>query len=159
MLSAGAFIFLREGGGKDSPSGKPLLGAPLKMVRYFLGSPTSPCPPGPTLGCGPVGTQALKTSSWIRLHHLLALLAPLSPHQSLFPMSEAPSDQKNPIGNSLLALVEFIRPSVRLSIHPCHQFDHLAPLAGQVSHHQPGEPVRAAYALPLPHHIHPYEGA
>lgn len=89
----------------------------------------------------------------------LGPLGPLSPHQSLFPMSEAPSDQKNPIGNSPLAFVEFIRPSVHLSIHPCHQFDHLAPLAGQVSHHQPGEPVRAAYALPLPHHIHPYEGA
>lgn len=65
VLSAGAFIFLGEGGGKDSPLGNPFPGAPLKMVCYFLGSRTSPCPPGPTPGCGPVGTQALKTSSWI----------------------------------------------------------------------------------------------
>lgn len=30
-------------------------------------------------------------------------------------------DQKNPIGNSSLALVEFIHPSVHPSIHPCPQ--------------------------------------
>lgn len=41
------------------------------------------------------------------------------PHQSLFPMSGTPSYQKTPIGNSPLALVEFIRPSVHPSIHPC----------------------------------------
>lgn len=115
VLSTGAFIFRGEGGGKDSLSGNPLPGAPLKMVRYFLGSPTSPCPPGPTPGCGPVGTQALKTSSWIRLYHLLGLLAP-SPHTNRYsPCLRHLQIRRTPLGIALLLLWN---SSTHLSIRP-----------------------------------------
>lgn len=153
-----------EGGGKGSPLGNPLPGAPLKMVQTLPGQSHLPLP---------TRTHFWLRSSWyphietLKLDSVTPSLGPPGPPPLAVAIPHAwgiftSKDRLPRIGISPLALVEFIRPSVQPASHPSLSSAPLgrpAPLAGGAPHHQLGLPVMAACALPLPHHTHPYDGA
>lgn len=124
VLRAGALNFLGGGRREGQPLGNPLPGALLKMVQTLPGRPRPTPPPAhqnlsPNLGCGPVGTQAPKASSWIRSYHLLAPSPPTySPWLGHLQIGTPPPFPPPAVGNSPLALVECIHPSVHPSIRP-----------------------------------------
>ncbi|XP_036135830.1 actin cytoskeleton-regulatory complex protein pan1-like [Molossus molossus] len=128
VLSAGAFIFLGEGGGKGGPSGSPSPGPSENGADTCWAVPPPPAHQDPPLAAVQLVPKHQKPQAGFG-HTISWPLGPFSPHQSLFPMSGAPSDQKNPNRNSPLSLVEFIRPSVHPSLS---SVDRLAPLAGPV---------------------------
>ncbi|CAI9173125.1 unnamed protein product [Rangifer tarandus platyrhynchus] len=106
-----------EGGGKGSPLGNPLPGAPLKMVQTLPGQSRLPLPTRTHFWLRSSWYPSIETLTLDWVMPSLGLLGPPFPDPSLFPMSE---DSPQPcIGNSPLALVEFIRPSVHPSVHPC----------------------------------------
>lgn len=161
VLSAGAFIFPGEGGGKGSPSGSPLPGAPLKMVQTLPGQSHLPLP---------TRTHPWLRSSWypsitnLKLDLVTPSLGPVGSlflHQSLFPISGAPQIRRTPMG---IALFLLWNSSAHLSIHPSihpslPSVVHLAPLAGWAPQPSTWSTCMAACALPLPPHTHPYKGA
>lgn len=103
--------------GRAAPRGPPPRGSSEDGADTSWAAPSPPAHQNlsPHLGCGPVGTQAPKASSWIRSYHLLA---PSSPTYSpwLGPLRMGtPRPRPPPSGIALLLLWN---PSTRLSICP-----------------------------------------
>lgn len=137
VLRAGALIFLGGGRREGQPLGNPLPGAPLKMVRTLPGQshlpPAHQEPPPPTPAAVQLVPKHLKAQAGF------GHTSSQPPAPDLLPKSGTPADRKTPpnIGNSLLALVEFIQPSVHPSIHPCPQLTAQHRYLAGGPHHQP----------------------
>ena len=108
-----------EGGGKDSPLGNPFPGAPLKMVQTLPGQSHLPLPTRTHLWLRSSWYPSIETLKLDSVTRSLGPLGPLSPTSRYSPcLGHLQVGRFPPIGNSPLALVEFIRPSAHPSIRP-----------------------------------------
>lgn len=115
-----------EGGGKGSPLGNPLPGAPLKMVQTLPGQSHFPLPTRTHLWLRSSWYPSIETLTLDWVTPSLGLLGPPFPDPSLFPMSEdSPQYWEQPSCSCGIHLP--VCPSIRPSLS---RFGRPAPLAG-----------------------------